>query len=167
MSGERSASCGPRRRRRQRKKRRTRRLSKGKLMPLRCCRCRSSRFRVQPSWRLTVHRAVPRAEIHLPVNCRSSDMPTETTASAPIKVLVFCNSTRTSATPTRLGLPAMKPIERCRQIIPVSPVNPATVQPATSRTNCRPETRSAPTFEDADGCALVLPPRCCAAGSLT
>ena len=79
VSGVRSASCGPRRRRRQRKKRRTRRLSKGKLMPLRCCRCRSSRFRVQPSWRLTVHRAVPRAEIHLPVNCRSSDMPTETT----------------------------------------------------------------------------------------
>ena len=75
----RSASCGPRHRRRQRKKRRTRRLSKGKLMPLRCCRCRSSRFRVRPSWRLTVHRAVPRAEIHLPVNCRSSDMPIETT----------------------------------------------------------------------------------------
>ena len=60
-----------------RKKRRTRRLSKGKLMPLRCCRCRSSRFRVQPSWRLTVHRAVPRAEIHLPVNCRSSDASTQ------------------------------------------------------------------------------------------
>ena len=61
------------------RKRKTRRLSKGKLMPQRCCRCRSSWFRVQPSWRLTVHCAVPRAEIHPPVNCRSSDTPTETT----------------------------------------------------------------------------------------
>jgi len=34
-------------------------IEQGKLIPLRCCRCRSSRFRVQPSSRLTVHRAVP------------------------------------------------------------------------------------------------------------
>ena len=41
------------------------------------CRCRSSRFRAQPSWRLPVRRAVPRAEIHLPVNCRYSEKPIE------------------------------------------------------------------------------------------
>ena len=58
---------------RPRKKRGTWRLSKGKLMSRRCCRCRSIRFRVQPSWRLTVRRAVPHAEIHLPVNCRYSE----------------------------------------------------------------------------------------------
>ena len=73
VSGARLANCGPRRRRRQRRKRRTRQLSKRKLMSRRYCRCRPSRFRAQPSWRLPVHRAVLRAEIHPSANCRSSD----------------------------------------------------------------------------------------------
>src|SRR5664279_95681 len=72
VSGERSANCGLRRRRRH-KNRRTRQLSKGKLMPLRCCRCRSSRLGVRTSWTLTVHRAVRHAEIQPSDNCRYSE----------------------------------------------------------------------------------------------
>jgi hypothetical protein len=53
-SGERSANCGPRRRREPRKDRRTWRLSNRKLMSRQYCRCRSIRFRAQPSWRLQI-----------------------------------------------------------------------------------------------------------------
>ena len=35
------------------------------------------RFRVQPSWRLPVHRVVTHAEKHLPRNCRYSERATE------------------------------------------------------------------------------------------